>query len=186
MRNAALVCHPSTPCSAIRQFAVEVQQSRGRIVLNYRIEGDIGALAIPQSGPSHRVDGLWQNTCLEAFVKGSGEVYYEFNFAPSSAWTAYRFTSYRQGREDIDKIEPAKITVHRDLNRFELEAVVGNPNQPLMFERGNGLRLGLSAVVKDNHGGLSYWAIAHPKDQPDFHHPDSFAFELEWLKQPAN
>jgi len=151
---------------------------QGRFVLNYRIEGDIGALSIPQIGPPQRSDGLWQNTCLEAFVKGPGEVYYEFNFSPSAAWMAYRFTSYRQGIVAVENIEPVKISVYRDSHRFELEAVVNNPNRPAMLEEGIGLRLGLSAVVKDNHGGLSYWAIAHPKDQPDFHHPDSFAFEI--------
>ena len=179
MRHAVLVCHPSTPCVSIRNFAVGVLQRQGWLVLNYRIEGDINALSIPQIGPPHRSDGLWQNTCLEAFVKGPGEVYYEFNFAPSAAWMAYRFTSYRQGMVAVENIEPANITVYRDSHRFELEAVVNNPNRPSMLERCTGLRLGLSAVIKDAHdGGLSYWALAHPKDKPDFHHPDSFAFEL--------
>ena len=88
---------------------------------------------------------------------------------------AYRFTSYRQGMVAVENIEPVNISVYRDSNRFELEAVVNNPN---MLENCTGLRLGLSAVIKDTHGDLSYWAFAHPKDKPDFHHPDSFAFEL--------
>ncbi len=178
MRCAVLVCHPSTPCVAIRQFAVEVLHRQGRLVLSYRIEGDIDALSIPQIGPPQRSDGLWQNTCLEAFVKGPGEVYYEFNFSPSAAWMAYRFTSYRQGIVAVENIEPVNISVYRDSNRFELEAVADNPNRPSMLDRGAGLLLGLSAVIKDTHGDLSYWAFAHPKDKPDFHHPDSFAFEL--------
>ena len=179
MRCAVLVCHPSTPCVAIRQFAVEVLHRQGRLVLSYRIEGDIDALSIPQIGPPQRSDGLWQNTCLEAFVKGPGEVYYEFNFSPSAAWMAYRFTSYRQGIVAVENIEPDNISVYRDSNRFELEAVVNNPNRPSMLDRGTGLLLGLSAVIKDAHdGGLSYWALAHPKGKPDFHHPDSFAFEF--------
>jgi len=178
VRFAILVCHPSTPCGAIRRFAVEVRQSQGGLALEYRIEGDIEALSIPQPGPLHRADGLWQNTCLEAFVKGPGEEYYEFNFAPSAAWVAYRFTAYRQGMATVENMEPVKIAVYRDAHRFELEAVVNNPNRLPVMDGGIGLRLGLSAVIKDRHGGLSYWALAHPKDKPDFHHPDSFAFEL--------
>lgn len=39
-------------------------------------------------------------------------------------------------------------------------------------------RLGLSAVIKDRLGGVSYWALAHPGGKPDFHHADSFILTL--------
>ncbi len=44
------------------------------------------------------------------------------------------------------------------------------------------LRLALSAVIEDSDGGLSYWALAHPRGKPDFHHADSFALTLNRLK----
>jgi hypothetical protein len=40
------------------------------------------------------------------------------------------------------------------------------------------LALALSAVVEDEHGGLSYWALKHPPGKPDFHHPDLFVLHL--------
>lgn len=45
--------------------------------------------------------------------------------------------------------------------------------------RGGTLRLGLSSVIEDDQGMLSYWALKHPPGKPDFHHPSSFAIELE-------
>jgi hypothetical protein len=39
-------------------------------------------------------------------------------------------------------------------------------------------RLGLSAVIEDISGGMSYWALAHPPGRPDFHHADGFALEF--------
>ena len=39
-------------------------------------------------------------------------------------------------------------------------------------------RLGLSVVVEDTNGGMSYWALAHPPGKPDFHHPDGFTCEF--------
>jgi hypothetical protein len=36
----------------------------------------------------------------------------------------------------------------------------------------------LSAVVEEENGTLSYWALKHPRDKPDFHCPDGFVFEL--------
>jgi hypothetical protein len=42
-----------------------------------------------------------------------------------------------------------------------------------------GLRLGLAAVVEDKARVLSYWALKHPAEKPDFHHSDSFVVELD-------
>jgi hypothetical protein len=39
-------------------------------------------------------------------------------------------------------------------------------------------RLGLSAMIEETSGSKSYWALAHPPGQPDFHHPDCFAHEF--------
>ena len=42
-----------------------------------------------------------------------------------------------------------------------------------------GLRLGLAAVIEDKARVLSYWALKHPAEKPDFHHADSFVVELD-------
>ena len=41
-----------------------------------------------------------------------------------------------------------------------------------------GLRLGLTAVIEDRAQGLSYWALQHVAEKPDFHHADSFVVAL--------
>ena len=38
--------------------------------------------------------------------------------------------------------------------------------------------LGISAVIEEQDGRLSYWALAHPPGKPDFHHRDCFALRL--------
>ncbi|MEJ0006101.1 MAG: hypothetical protein WDM77_06860 [Steroidobacteraceae bacterium] len=40
------------------------------------------------------------------------------------------------------------------------------------------LHLGLTAVVESTDGKLEYWGLRHPGPRPDFHHPDSFGFEI--------
>ena len=187
---AVLICHPSTPCPAIHRITVQAGRKDGRLALKYRLEGDIDALAIPPVAPPQRTDGLWQTTCFEVFITVLPQTdsvlktepaldrgYYEFNFSPSTAWAAYSFTRYRQGMAMAELSEPVKITVCRDVGWLELESVVnlgglGLPNEGTWH-------LGLSAVVQRESGDLSYWAYAHPPGKPDFHHPDSFAFELE-------
>ena len=39
-------------------------------------------------------------------------------------------------------------------------------------------QLGLSAVIEETSGHKSYWALAHPSENPDFHHSDSFVLDL--------
>ena len=39
-------------------------------------------------------------------------------------------------------------------------------------------RLGLTAVVEETGGRISYWALAHPAGRPDFHRADCFVLEL--------
>ena len=36
------------------------------------------------------------------------------------------------------------------------------------------LRIGLTAVIEDIRGRITYWAIAHAGDKPDFHLHQSF------------
>ena len=99
--------------------------------------------------------------------------YREFNFSPSGEWAAYTFRGYRDGGElDID-MAPI-IAVHRSVDRLELHAEI----RPDCLPPGRSLQLGLSAVVEDADGVLSYWALRHPPGKPDFHHADAFALQL--------
>jgi hypothetical protein len=40
-------------------------------------------------------------------------------------------------------------------------------------------RMGISAVIEEKNGNISYWALAHPKGKPDFHHRDCFTLQIE-------
>jgi hypothetical protein len=40
------------------------------------------------------------------------------------------------------------------------------------------LRVALAAVIENDTGELSYWALQHAPGKPDFHHPDGFTLEL--------
>jgi len=173
--HLTLVCHPQTPSRAIRGIDVVVAGAEsGILTLVFALEGDLHDVRIPEPRPSRRVHGLWRHTCCEAFVMaGEGPGYREFNFSPSSEWAAYAFRGYRDG-EDLEVQLGPRIVVHRPGDRLGLEAEISRDFLP----PGNSLRLGLSAVVEDADGGLSYWALRHPPGKPDFHHTDAFALQL--------
>ena len=170
-----LTCHPQTPAQAVGGIRVMVAGAPvDSLTLDFVLECDLSALRIPEPGPSRSVHGLWRHTCFEAFVMAEeGPGYREFNFSPSGEWAVYSFRGYRDGGE-LDSALVPEIEVRRALDRLELEARIGRDLLP----QGRQLRLGLSAVVEDADGVLSYWALQHLPGKPDFHHADSFAIQL--------
>lgn len=65
--------------------------------------------------------------------------------------------------------------------KLELEALISlGPLPPGCAHAG--LSLALAAVVEDEDGALSYWALRHPPGKPDFHHPDAFALQLDEIR----
>ena len=159
----------SGPAQAVR---VEVERRGTALSLTYALGGDVDRIRIPPVGRPERAEDLWRHTCFEAFLKAPGEEgYLEFNFAPSGDWAAYRFDSYRAGRTELD-IPPPSIGGHHGGDLLVgFVSLEGLPSNRFW-------RIGLSAVVEDEEGRLSYWALAHPPGDPDFHHPDCFALEF--------
>jgi len=177
-----LLRHPDCPPSPIREIRVDaVRLADGRLSFVYGAAGDIGRARIPAAAASERTDGLWRHTCFEAFVRpADGEAYFEFNFAPSGQWAAYRFDSRRGGRANLPIEAPAVRTAESG-ESLGLVASVALGALPELLPWGN-WRIGLAAVIEASDGGLSYWALRHPPGPPDFHHRDCFAAELPAAK----
>jgi hypothetical protein len=180
-----LVCHPVSPCKALVGCAVSVWSVDHRrpavIQVDYTLTGDLAGVCVPPVIKSSVVDELWQHTCFELFLAvGDSPEYVEFNFSPSTCWAAYRFSDYRQGMRLAQDVRPELtlgaphaswlgLSVTLDLSAWRLPRAT--PAVPW--------RIGLSAVVKDIDGHLSYWALAHPPGEPDFHAPDCFALHVK-------
>jgi len=182
-----LTCHPETYNPAVEEIEARVGWTQDNVLaFTYALKGDLMRLRIPPLRPLRRADRLWQHTCFEAFVcvKGKAE-YYEFNFAPSGEWAVYGFGRYRDGLslEDEGLLAPS-ITVHSAGDRLDLEAIVHLKYLP-KIQPALSLRLALSAVIEDDSGSLSYWALKHPPGKPDFHHPDAFVLEIDAFDDPA-
>jgi hypothetical protein len=179
MKHVYLVCHPSTPHSPVRAVSVRLGfTAEGGIALAFSLAGDVQRVRVPALRTPRRVDGLWRHTCAEAFVMaGDGPAYREFNFAPSGEWAAYAFRSYRERATEAITLAPG-ILVQATDERLDLEAVIAVDALP-RTSPAKPLRLGLAVVVEDAGGALSYWALQHPSDVPDFHHADAFALDID-------
>lgn len=175
MPSFTLVPHPSTPCPWVRRFTADVQRlPAGALHFTYHVEGDITRLHLPRHKPPARADGLWRDTCFEVFLRVPGSsAYDEFNFSPSGEWAAYRFEHYRSGMVELELGGPPAIASHRHEQQLVVEAEIGASDAA-----SQDLLLALSAVLKDQQGAVSYWALLHPAIKPDFHDAAGFAATL--------
>ena len=174
MRHA-LRLHPDSHCVAAIDIDVEIARPRaGGLVLSYIVTGEIDRLRLLPTTAAP-ADQLWQHTCFEAFLgTAPGAPYYEFNFAPSTRWAAYRFGGYRSGARAATEIGSPAIETQSTAERYTLRASL-NLDGLSGLPRDAGWRLGLAAVIEDTRAARSYWALAHPPGKPDFHHFDCFA-----------
>jgi hypothetical protein len=179
-KKAVLTCHPETYSQPVREIEARAGWTQDNaLILNYVLKADLTRLRIPPPRPPRKANHLWQHTCFEAFISVKGKPdYYELNFAPSGEWAAYSFQCYRVGMR-LDDSEPApRITMRNEMDRLELDSIVRLDHLRGILPHAS-LQLGLCAVIEDETGKLSYWALKHPPGKPDFHHPDAFALGLE-------
>ena len=170
----ALVPHSDSPTPAGLAVTCEAMRSAGgRLDLDWRLTGPLAAIWLPPPGPGGREDELWRTSCLEAFVADGGTAYHEFNFSPSTAWAAYAFDDWRSGRRDATEIAAPRITAAPgpDSWAMRVELDLAPLAAPVWH-------VGLSAVIEDMEGRLSYWALAHAVGRPDFHARAGFTLEL--------
>ncbi|MDX1488606.1 MAG: DOMON-like domain-containing protein [Acidiferrobacterales bacterium] len=176
---AALVCHPDARSGVVRRIDAGAWRTpNGALAITYALRGDSRRVRVPAPRLPRRADLLWQHTCFEAFIalKG-GRAYYELNFAPSGEWAAYAFRRYREEVPlPMDDLAP-KITTRRTEGGLEVDVLVGLDRLADTAPRAK-LRLALAAVIEEEGGDVTYWALKHPEGKPDFHHPEGFTLEL--------
>jgi hypothetical protein len=175
----ALKRHPDSRCAAVAQIEVEVvRPSAGNLVLHYLMAGKLSDVRIPQATTPARSDELWRHTCFEAFLQAPhSAAYYEINLAPSRRWAAYRFSGYRSGMVVADELDAPQFEAASNSACYDLKASLELGRLPGLASNAP-WRLGLSAVIEETSGTMSYWALEHSAGKPDFHRSDCFTHEI--------
>ena len=124
---------------------------------------------------SERQDNLWIHTCFEAFfAKPDSEQYWELNVAPSGHWNLYQFDAYRSGGRE----EPGAVTPTTTWKQDDRECCCSiTLNLAPWWTEPQLPELAITAVLENKTGEISYWALQHPGDRPDFHDRRGF---LKW------
>lgn len=174
MQTYPLVAHPAHPPARVSSVEARVIGfDADWLRVRWRI-GGAQALVVPSFAGRGRADDLWRTTCFELFLKpAGGERYSEFNLSPSERWNAYDFDSYRGGMDERPASREPDCTMRIGSTFAIFDAAIPAdvlPAQPAS--------MGFSAVIEEDGGTVSYWALVHPSAKPDFHDPACFAAEL--------
>jgi hypothetical protein len=138
--------------------------------LEFELTGLAGVRLPPAGERPGRRHGLWQHTCLEAFIGAADEKpYWELNLAPSGDWNVYRLADYRRdlAEEPCFTALPFAV-IHSGTPDSGLSLRLACP-LPGELAAAGPLRMGVTAVIETEAGGLSYWALHHPGPDADFH-----------------
>jgi hypothetical protein len=159
------------------QLTVTITRQANVLALRYELSDPRGQVVIPPRAkfPS-RKDNLWQTTCFEFFVAARGATpYWEFNLAPSGDWNVYRLESYRAGLREESMFDELPFGINRSADSFTLEIEI---DWGKIIAPTQSIELSATAVIEGANGALSYWAIAHRGQKPDFHLRNSFVVTL--------
>ncbi|MFZ1983049.1 MAG: DOMON-like domain-containing protein [Desulfatitalea sp.] len=153
-----------------------VGREHDTLTLDYRLQGPLNRLRIaPKAQMPLRSPDLWKETCFECFLRTAPEVYWEVNLSPAGHWNVYRFDAYRQGMREEQAFAALPVEVSTKKDAFRLTAAV---DLSAIDPTHGPLKVALGAVMRTVDDQISYWALAHPGLQPDFHHPKSFLLAL--------
>jgi hypothetical protein len=183
-QTVALAPHPANPGGAVRGLTASARMGgAGKLAVRFELDADMSRIVMPTLRPPVRADGLWRHTCFEMFIAlPDSDAYCELNFSPSGEWAMYGFVAYRRGMTPLDVRRPPRIAVRPMPRGLILEAVTYLEELPKPGP-GAPLRAGAAAVIEEVDAGCSYWALAHPAPEPDFHHAQGFVLEIGSVPQ---
>ena len=179
-RDVPLLPHPTGGAGAVRSLSVSGTLHRsGGLTVEFRLAAEMRAIRLaPSVCRPHRRDELWRHTCFELFARcGSEPRYCEFNFSPSGDWAAYAFDEYRGLRRDTGQraidvtVQTTGLEQIQLRGRVDLRSAFATDTASLEIAS---WRLNCAAVIEAMDGSLTYWAVHHPRAQPDFHDAGGF------------
>ena len=165
MQTHQLECHPAHPPLAVRSIEAKILSLTDNwLRVRWRIDG-VSKLVVPPFAGKGRKDELWKTTCFELFLQKKGDAAYcEFNLSPSERWAAYDFTGYREGMSEREFRREPDCSMRMGQAMAIFDAALPRAQLPLPP-----LNAGLTAVIEEEGGVISYWALAHGGEKPDFH-----------------
>lgn len=154
----------------------ELSTTSQSIFISYKLTGEIDKIELGRIPRHERVIKLWEKTCFELFIKNERNEYMEFNFSPVFEWNAFFFPKKGDPLTEWQKIKSVKTDILDSLEVFKVIVEISKADFPENFFEGP--TAGITSVIKEKNGNLSYWALSHEDQRPNFHHFDSFKYKF--------
>lgn len=153
-----------------------IARDSNQLQITYKLTG-ASQIIIPQPSPTPtRQYDLWEHTCMELFVQPQDSTsYWEFNLSPAGHWNVFRLLDYRQDLAEELVFDSLPFGVLQQANVLQLNLLV---ELDRIIAPEQKLKVGITSVIEDRDGRLSYWALSHPDKEADFHHQDGFAIDI--------
>lgn len=170
-----LTSHPAHPPLLVRGIEARfIRFDASWVRVRWKVLG-AAKLVAPGFAGKGRADELWKTTCFELFLQSPDkQAYVEVNLSPSERWNIYDFSARREGMAERFMPREPNCSLRRGTDMAIFDAAIpaaGLPPGPW--------RCGMSAVIEEEGGAKSFWALAHGNDAaPDFHDPACFTHEV--------
>ncbi len=156
----------------------ELNNTSESLFISYKLQGDLSSLDLGTGIPKHaRVMKLWEKTCFELFLKDSNDTYVEFNFSPDFEWNCFKFEKKKSDPIPYERMELVKFDILFSNEVVHVIVELQKRMFPEHFFEGK-LSAGITSVIKEKSGAISYWALSHVDTRPNFHHFDSFKYKF--------
>ena len=158
----------------------ELNFNEESVYISYRIRRNLALINLGNSTPNKaRLVKLWEKTCFELFIKNKDNQYMEFNFAPNFEWNCFYFNQAGAPLLEWEQMQTPVIDILLSSEHFFMFVDIKKEFFPKgFFNEESELSAGITSVIKDNTGSISYWALSHADPRPNFHHFDSFKYKF--------
>ncbi len=156
-----------------------IAREQNLLSIQYVLTGALDEINFPEPvGHPGRNGELWLATCFEFFLAINDQPqYWEFNLSPSGEWNVFRMDAYRRiGFREEKLIQDLQMEFRRDPDRARLDASM---DLSPIIDPEMDLQAGITSVIQTRDGHETFWALAHPNLQADFHVRESFNLVLE-------
>ena len=152
----------------------ELNTTAESVFISYKVQGELCEIDLGTGHPHHaRVIKLWEKSCFELFMKNTKDNYIEFNFSPEFEWNCFYFAKKGDALTEYLRMDLVKFDILLSLDVFHLIVELDKKKFPDSFFDGE-LNAGITSVIKEKDGKLSYWALSHHDTRPNFHDFRSF------------
>ena len=156
----------------------EIAREKNQLSIRYEVTGEIDQILLPVKSPNpSRKDDLWKVTCFEFFLAIPDQPqYWEFNMSPSGDWNIYLIDAYRRvGFREKSAITDLPFEFRKENKKISLNI---SADLTPFFSSLQNLQMSITAIIQTKDGNETYWALAHPGQQADFHLRESFILSL--------